>query len=282
MSEYITGRIKLSECDSNKAISSSKGKKDGELEFIYCDGKIVVNKVPAVYGVRCGAVVRGYLKDGSHDVIVVTWPSKAKKTCTLTEFMKHNGINKKTDTLILENDVVYCTHRVKVDTKFYGLPQTRLRTYMFVWRPDDDNVDDDLGQYWEAIVKYLEFPVRHSLESFILEVDHDIIRVFREALNGPAGRHTMRGVNLAPDFWNKDNANANLPHNMTARERLGLKEFARTLTQWGPFGEMHIPPHWWLEYLKCNSQRPLDVLEILHASAARDAESHDSNFGEMS
>jgi len=278
MSEYITGRVKLSSCDSNKSISKGTKGKEGELEFLFENNKIVVHKVPSVFGVRCGAVVDGYCKGSSTKVIAVKWPGKSKKNCTLTELMKHNGISKKDDTLVFENEVMYCTHYSKVDTKQYGLPQTRLRTYMFVWRPDDDNFDDDLGQYWEAILKYLESPVRHSLESFILEVDHDIIRVFREALNGPAGRHTHRGVNQAPDFWNKENANANLPHNMTARERLGLDEFARPQTKWGPFGEMHIPPHWWLEYLKCQGQRSVDLLEILHGSAARDAESHDSNF----
>lgn len=72
---------------------------------------------------------------------------------------------------------------------------------MFVWQPDNDDADDDLGQYWEAIVKHVESPVRHSLHSFILNVDHEVIRVFREALNGPAGRQTKRGAFLEPDFW---------------------------------------------------------------------------------
>ncbi|KAL7533584.1 hypothetical protein ACHAXR_005329, partial [Thalassiosira sp. AJA248-18] len=167
-----------------------------------------------------------------------------------------------------------------IDTKCYGLPQTRERTYMFVWQPDEDNAFDDLGLYWEAIVKYLASPVRHSLESFILEVDHDIIRTFREALNGPAGRYTMRGINQAPDFWNKASADANLPHNINTRIGIGMEELSRTQTKWGPEGAMHVPPHWWLEYMKCNTQRRSDLLEILHASAARDAESKDSNFGE--
>jgi hypothetical protein len=67
----------------------------------------------------------------------------------------------------------------------YGVPQTRQRTYMFVWQPTKDkngnaDIADDLGTYWEALVKHLKSPVRHSLEAFILQVDHDIIRVFRE------------------------------------------------------------------------------------------------------
>ncbi len=72
---------------------------------------------------------------------------------------------------------------------------------MFVWQPDDDNVNDDLGYYWKEIVQFLQSPVRHSLESFILQDDHDIIRVFREALRGPPGRQTARGNTHEPDFW---------------------------------------------------------------------------------
>jgi len=121
----------------------------------------------------------------------------------------------------------------------------------------------------------------------------------------------MRAINQAPDFWDKGkkktrerhtlscrsyfhffllpfiavihtaNANANLPHNLNTRAAIGMDEYARPQTQWGPYGKMKVPPHWWLEYIKCKEQRCVDMLDILHASAARDAESHDSNFGEF-
>ena len=220
MSEYITGRINLSECAPGKKIKGASKGKEGDLEFVLKGKTIKVDKVPSNYGgkpsliicclfvlislvsmmklthhfsllpllVRCGAIVEGYAKDGSTTVHKVTWPNKSKK-CTLSEIVKFNDIDRNRDMLILENEVLYCTHWIKkIDTKNYGLPQTRERVYMFVWQPDDGNFDDDLGTYWETIVKYLASPVRHSLESFILDVDHDIIRTFREALNGPAGR----------------------------------------------------------------------------------------------
>jgi hypothetical protein len=76
-----------------------------------------------------------------------------------------------------------------------------MRTYMFVWQPDNGDINDDLGLYCSHIVKYLESPVRHALEGFILNVDHDIIRVFREALRGPPGRQTMRNSMQETDFW---------------------------------------------------------------------------------
>ena len=167
MSEYITGRVKLSTAGDSKKIQktqtagSMKGKSD-HLVFIRKDGKIVVDSVPPQYGVRCGAVVSGYAKDGSAKTHKFKWPGK-ESTCTLDKLISHNGVDKKTATLVLESDVVYCTKWRKVDTKKFGLPQTRQRVYMFVWQPDNGRFDDDLGDYWDTIVEYLQSPVRHSL-----------------------------------------------------------------------------------------------------------------------
>jgi len=281
MSEYITGRVKLSSCDEKKQITNiNKHKNVKELIFAFDEelGAIVVDRVPGFYGVRVGSPVKGFLQQGSKQLKQIVWPKaiSMKKTCTLNELMKYNGIKKASDTLVLETPCTYCTHTVRVDTKDYGLPQTRNRTYMLVWQPDDDDVHDDLGFYWEAIVRYLKSPVRHSLEAFILNDDHEIIRRFREALNGPAGRRTKSACMQEVDFWASNNAN--LPHNKNSRAALGLKDRARYLTNWGPYGEKQIPPHYWLEYINCCNQRQVDMLDILHASALRDAESHDSNF----
>ena len=195
MVEYITGRIKLSNCGADKNIGEVKAKeKKMQLSFILDeDGKIVVDQVPGVYGVRCDSVVEGFIKGETKTIRPVDFPttSKCKKErkCTLNELMEHNGISKANDTLVFETGVTYCAHYMKVDTKDFGLPQTRNRTYMFVWQPENEDFeDDDLGEYWEAIVSFLQSPVRHSLEAFLLEAGHDIIRVFREALSGPAGR----------------------------------------------------------------------------------------------
>jgi site-specific DNA-cytosine methylase len=273
MQEYIRGRIKLSECASKKAIKDvmDQGK---DLTFVKDkNGKLVVDYVPAVFGVRAGAVVAGFLRPEETDLNLI---KIKRESCTLAALLKENGISRANDTLVFESDCTYCTEIVKVDTKNFGLPQTRQRTYMFVWQPDDDNVHDDLGYYWKEIVQFLQSPVRHSLESFILQDDHDIIRVFREALRGPPGRQTARGNTQEPDFWTSPSAN--LPHNVNVRANLGLEDQARSLTQWQAYGKKQVPPHYWLEYLKCLDQRRTDLLEILHASALRDAESHDSNF----
>lgn len=122
----------------------------------------------------------------------------------------------------------------------------------------------------------MKSPVRHSLEAFLLNDDHDDIRRFREALNGPPGRKTKSANFLEPDFWTS--ANANLPHNKNARKASGIKDMARPQTSWQAFGVKQVPPHYWLEYINCNNQRIIDLLDILHISAMRDAEAHDSNF----
>ena len=96
------------------------------------------------------------------------------------------------------------------------------------------------------------------------------------ALRGPPGRQSKRACFQKPDFWTS--VSKNITHNKVARARSGIEDMARTQTKWGPFGQKQVPPHYWLEFLNCQDQREIDMLDILHASAARDAESHDSNF----
>lgn len=81
---------------------------------------------------------------------------------------------------------------------------------------------------------------------------------------------------MEQDFWTS--ASANVKYNKAARKLLGMGDKARPQTAWEPFGVKQIPPHYWLEYINCNNQRIIDMLDILHVSGIRDAESHDSNF----
>jgi hypothetical protein len=114
---------------------------------------------------------------------------------------------------------------------------------MLVWRrlkasPGEIFYPDNLGMYWEQALRFLESPVKHSLEAFMLEEDHDIIRIFREALQGPPGRQTKRGNFLEPYFWT--GSSANLRHNIIARQRLGMEEMSRYLINWGPNGYRQV------------------------------------------
>ena len=152
---------------------------------------------------------------------------------------------------------------------------------MLVWQASEQKpgwfCPDNLGFYWEALMEYLKSPVKHTLESFLLETDHEKVREFREALRGPPGRVSARGVNLEPYFWNSK-TDANLPHNKAVRSKNRIDDLNRFITNWHGFGKKQLPPHYWLEYMACLNQRNLDMIDILHSCFARDAESHDSNF----
>lgn len=263
MAEYITGRVPLGTINDpkgiNKNVATSKEKSIKQLMFQVQDKDqvVVVTEVPMNIGVRCGAIVKGFLMGTSREVMPAIWPKK--KTFSLDELLKANKINvdvskKSKDLLVFDTPCTFCTAVLNVDTKHFGLPQTRQRTYMFVWQPEDPaNYTDDLGEYWKAMFKYLESPVKHSLESFILDDDHDNIRVFREALRGPSGRHTKRSIFQEPDFYTS--GNANVKHNVTCRDMSGMDLHARPNVRSAQCGAKQIPPHYWLEYFDTMRQR---------------------------
>ena len=282
MQEYVTGRVKLSTVyDKEKAIqkTSAKDTQIKELKFELDGEDIVATAIPMQVGIRCGSKVKGFSVAGLLGRLVEAKFPPKKRECTLPELLRANpDIDEGSDTIVFETgECTYCTCIQKVDTKLYGLPQTRQRTYMFVWKPDNpDNFDDSLGLYWQALVTYLQNPVRHALDAFILDTDHDNIRVLREALNGPPGRHTKRSVFQEIDFFTS--GNANVKHNVIARQKSGIELMSRPNVAGGERGKKQVPPHYWLEYMDIQPQRELDMLDILHIAAARDAETHDSNY----
>ena len=79
---------------------------------------------------KAGDVVEGFVK-GAHSAskIVPLLPRDEDlgKDISLGQLAKKHMINLNADTLILEKKARYCTHLCKVDTKLYGLPQTRQR-----------------------------------------------------------------------------------------------------------------------------------------------------------
>ncbi|GKY91341.1 hypothetical protein MPSEU_000106300 [Mayamaea pseudoterrestris] len=281
MSDYITGRVRLSEIDKRKNISDVKAKDKGaKLTFICVKGSIVVDKVPGTYGVRCGAKVKGFLRGGSSSLCNVEWPSKCEQNCTLDDILKANGISKANDTLVFATECTFCTRFVKMDTKKYGLPQTRERTYMFVWRPKDDDITDDLGDYWTKIVQHLASPAKHSITAFMLEDDHPDVRRYREALNGPPGRQSRRERFQEADFF--ASTRGDLKYNLGTRKAYGIARNARFLTNWRAYGQKQVPPKLWLPWLNCQSNRVIDFIDILYASSVRDAESHDPLYSSFS
>jgi site-specific DNA-cytosine methylase len=254
MADYICGRIKLSDCDSKKAL----GNEDSNLLFSFSlsGSKIVVEAVPSFLSVQCGATVAGYLKGIQGMIHPVEWPNNKPKTenCTLMELLKaNNKIDKKYDTLVLDRPVTYCCHWIHVDAKDYGLPQTRQRTYMFVWQPlpkppDGHFYPDDLGVYWEALMQYLESNVKHSLEAFTLPVDHDQVRTFREALREQPSPNSYSADSSIPGLSSATTSVEN-----SSRQK-GIEDEKGVGMNGGAPGKKKVPPHYWLEYLKSKSE----------------------------
>lgn len=117
-----------------------------------------------LFAIHYNSVLRGGSAE-EHDVVFPKASQCKKETrCTLKQLMEHNDISKSSDTLVFDTGgATFCAHYIKVDTKMYGLPQTRNRVYMFVWQPDDGNIHDNLGIYMEAIVRHLQSPGKKKL-----------------------------------------------------------------------------------------------------------------------
>lgn len=92
------------------------------------DGRYVAEAVPKQVGIQAGAIVEGILRYGhdSSDVQPLV-DEGGNRVVTLYELAKMHKIDLEQDTLVMEKKARYCTHLSKVDTKDYGLPQTRNR-----------------------------------------------------------------------------------------------------------------------------------------------------------
>lgn len=203
MQEYIEGRVNLRHRNEvQKSIDKdSKRNAEKDLKFIIDeDGRYVVEEVPGQIGTKAGLVVQGFVKfgdDPSNVRPLIAEKSDEGKIVNLGQLAKEHGITlhgngkKKKgdpdlgDVLVMEKKARYRTHLVKLDTKEYGLPQTRNRGYMFVWRTDDPS--DNLGEYFQLIMDHLKTPSLHSMDAFMLPPSHDRIRCFREALRSGPG-----------------------------------------------------------------------------------------------
>eukprot|EP00536_Pseudo-nitzschia_multiseries_P018197 jgi/Psemu1/54535/gm1.54535_g len=153
------------------------------------------------------------------------------------------------------------------------------RCYLFIWRNNKGDVEDDLGDYFECLVNHLKSPAKHSLESFLLAEDHDIVRVFREALLSGPGRYAAMAASMVVDFWASENKR-DLKHHKIVRENSGFDDLTRFTTNWGPKNKFQVPPHYWYEYMLTQTypHQTKSNIDIHAMSAMRDAEAHDSNF----
>jgi hypothetical protein len=104
---------------------------DRDLVFkVNNDGRYEAAKIPPQVGMKAGDVVEGVVKEGDDAGEVTPVVSSRRsigKTFSLGELAKLHRIDLEGDILVLEKKTRYCTHLVKLDTKDYGLPQTRNR-----------------------------------------------------------------------------------------------------------------------------------------------------------
>jgi hypothetical protein len=104
---------------------------DADLIFrINDDGRYEAKSIPPQVGMKAGDVVEGFVRgrSSSSDVIpLLPGERSVGKDLNLGQLAKKHKINLNEDTLVLEKKARYCTHLCKIDTKLYGLPQTRQR-----------------------------------------------------------------------------------------------------------------------------------------------------------
>ena len=94
------------------------------------EGRYVAEAVPRQVGIRAGSIVQGFVKGNSVTNKVqplVSTDKNSKGFITLGQLAEKHKINLNEDTLVMEKKARYCTHLCKIDTKDYGLPQTRNR-----------------------------------------------------------------------------------------------------------------------------------------------------------
>ena len=102
----------------------------------------------------------------------------------------------------------------------YGLPQTRNRKYLFIWRSEDP--DDDLGEYFQEILDHLKTPLLYSMDAFLLPDTHDRIRCFREALRSGPGLMMARDRAKELDFMDYAlSKKRDTPNHIIFREKMG-------------------------------------------------------------
>jgi len=202
--------------------------------------------------------------------------SNKGKTLSLGELAKKHDIDLEEDKLVIVKKARYCTHLVKLDTREYGLPQTRNRKYLFVWRSDDP--EDDLGGYIQLIMDHLKTPLLHSMEAFLLSPTHDRIRCFREALRSGQGLMVAKERAKELDFFDWELTSVkDLGYHVNYREMHGINERARWLTQWDTRGRRLVTPGIWPELVAMWNMRRLDLIDCFTAGVMRDAVSRDPN-----
>ncbi|CAE8677271.1 unnamed protein product, partial [Polarella glacialis] len=273
MQEYITGVVclaSLGKASGSKTVKSSKtgGVEDEELTFLVLK-QGCLEAVSRNAGVRLGALLCQVRPAKGPDR-----PARLPKNSKLKEGkevplprLRLELDLQETDSLVFDTEEQgYFTHVVKVDSKNYGLPQTRQRGYMFVWHKSEGG--SELGPLWEELVGFMQHPVRYSLPNFLLPDDDERVRRFRDVLRGPLGRRAQQ-TNAAE--WNGDWWESNCKDAQRAKDYhtvIGKEPDRRPITGWGRQGLRKGHPSLWPEMLSTFDSRQCDLIEAFTAECA--------------
>ena len=189
--------------------------------------------------------------------------------------------------LAFEMPCSYRTQRIKVDTKDFGLPQTRSRYYMFCWRtdtfPDVGVCHREIGERWVELVEAMHAPMVHPVADFLLRDDHDVVRRFRDMCQGRIGENfaflkgkgdfyadtTLKQVKGQPKGVKAWQTSFDLEVNMAFKEGAGIPIMHRPYTNWGPNGQLKLrSPAEWTEYIRLLGGRERDLIDSCSVKCA--------------
>ena len=282
MAQYISGRVPVADADG--------------LGFERRpDGGWVVSEVGGAAGVRVGTKLKGFMRVGGKgiaDETFVRMGGEAKKSkggdkpkaskASFETLASDYGVGGG-DTLVFELPVEYHCKLLDMDAKEFGLPQTRTRNYMLIWRPELYPKGAEVAELWADLVDHLRCPLKYPIDSFLLSDENDRVHRFRDALQGP--RRLTALDKQSGDWWDETDPAANKDtlkakqfracegrdHNPTNKNCLSTPcdQTARPFTGWAPNSKISLAcERWWPEYLSVLNQRELDLIDCFGIVAA--------------
>ena len=75
--------------------------------------------------------------------------------------------------LTLAAPVVYRTTLAYLDAKEWGVPQTRARKYMLLWKEGSFGEGVDVARRWHELCTHLRCPLKYNVDSFLLADEND-------------------------------------------------------------------------------------------------------------
>lgn len=249
MAQYISGRVPARDA-AELSFTKDKG------------GSWAVSTVSALAGVRAGTKLKGIERSATGKltpISAISGGTSKKAEAKFGELSKAHDIDDG-DVLVFELPVEYHCKLLDMDAKEFGLPQTRTRNYMLIWRPELYPKGVEVAELWTDLVDFLRCPLKYPIDSFLLSDESDRVHRFRDALQGPLGRLTALSKQSG-DWWDRSSGASNKDtvkhvnyrsckgsdYKATNKNLLSspAKLLARPWTGWGPNGHTSLACHEW-------------------------------------